>query len=121
VWEEEEKFGESGGRDYICVEERRLLSLLLKRYEKGMFRLKCSGNTAQCMCFDLTPWHGGICSPNERDTATAKIMVDKMRQVAKQQNVKTIKAGVAFGQVPMFVECGFQQDKQHLRVVLHVA
>ena len=89
-----------------------------------MFRFKVvptKPDEAYLAVLELTPWSGSINRPDEQDVETAKMLVDKVTQVAKQQHVKIVRADTFPGQFEMYEKCGFQRDGDCLlRVVLVV-
>lgn len=86
-----------------------------------MFRIRFEGDRAQLTLLWLPTWSGGICSPDDTDIEAAKTIVDKLKTVAKANNIKTIRAGIPLGQESMYEACGFKRDAGHLRFVLHDA
>ena len=120
VWHEEVSFPES--RDYVLYKETRLLGLPVKRNEVGMFRLKVArDDQAELALLYLKKWAGDMCKPDDADIEAAKILVDKLKTVAKANNIKTIRAGIPLGQEGLYEACGFKRDAGHLRFVLHDA
>lgn len=109
--ERDEPKPSTGCRDYVYLDGST---------EKLMFRIKFEGDKAELKLLWLPTWSGGICSPDDTDVKAAKIIVDELKQVAKQNNVKTVRAGISTGQERMYEACGFKRDAGHLRVVLHV-
>ena len=118
VWHDrDEPEPSEGGRDYILYEERQE-GLDVVRTEKGMFRLKIDPNNpneAELNLLYLPTWSGSMTSPDANDINTAKILVDKLTQVAKQNQVDIVRVGIAQGQSEMYEKCGFQRDKGYLR------
>ena len=120
VWHEEVSFPES--RDYVLYKETRWLGLPVKRNEVGMFRLKVArDDQAELALLYLKKWAGDMCKPDDADIEAAKILVDKLKTVAKANNIKTIRAGIPLGQEGLYEACGFKRDAGHLRFVLHDA
>lgn len=120
VWHEEVSFPES--RDYVLYQETRWLGLVVARNEVGMFRLKVArDDQAELALLYLKKWAGDMCSPDDADIEAARILVDKLKTVAKANNIKTIRAGIPLGQESMYEACGFKRDAGHLRFVLHDA
>ena len=115
-WQErDEPKPSTGCKDYVLIEETHAGPT-----DTFMFRIKFEGDKAELKLLWLQTWSGGICSPDDTDIAAAKIIVAKLKQVAKENNVKTIRAGIFLGQESMYEACGFKRDAGHLRFVLHV-